>query len=141
MVLQARSSPVVVHRTDASDLEEICLRLQADGQGGCDPLLAEGIVDGALVAQLCRSASGPVFCNVIGGGQVPTASQADLAVLGVQELIDSPTCLFAAQGAIEQALHQLSQEHASPGDALAAPRDLAHCRDGLETNLRRTAGA
>jgi 2-methylisocitrate lyase-like PEP mutase family enzyme len=140
-VLLERSSLVVVARTDASDPEDILMRVKAYEQSGCDAVLADGIKDGALIAQLRKSVNCPVFCNVIGGGKVPAASRADLAALGVQGLIYSTPCLFAAQGAIEQALHQLSIDNTPLIDALAAPRDLSDCRDVLEINLKRAGGA
>lgn len=140
-VLQERSSLVVVARTDATDPEEILLRVKAFEQAGCDAVLADGIKDLALIGQLRGAVRCPVFCNVIGGGKVPSASRADLAALGVQGLIYSTPCLFAAQGAIEQALQQLTHDDAHLGDALAASRDLSHCHAVLEANLRRAGGA
>jgi 2-methylisocitrate lyase-like PEP mutase family enzyme len=139
--LQERTSLVVVARTDASDPEEIMLRVQAYEQTGCDAVLADGIKDIELIKQLRNAVMCPVFCNVIGGGKVPRASRTDLAARGVQGLIYSTPCLFAAHGAIEQALHQLSIDDALLSDALAAPRNLAHCHALLEGNLRRAGEA
>jgi 2-methylisocitrate lyase-like PEP mutase family enzyme len=140
-VLQERSSLVVVACTDASEPEEILLRVQAYEQVGCDAVLADGIKDVELIAQLRKAVNCPVFCNVIGGGKVPAVSRADLAARGVQGLIYSTPCLFAAQGAIEQALHQLTHDDAPLGDALAGPRDLSHCHAVLGANLQRAGGA
>jgi 2-methylisocitrate lyase-like PEP mutase family enzyme len=134
--LQERSSLVIVARTDASEPEEILLRVQAFEKVGCDAVLADGIKDVELIGALRNAVSCPVFCNVIGGGKVPAANRVDLATLGVQGLIYSTPCLFAAQGAIEQALHQLVADEAPLIDALAAPRDLSHCHALLEANLR-----
>jgi 2-methylisocitrate lyase-like PEP mutase family enzyme len=140
-VLQERTSLVVVARTDASDPDDILLRVQAYEQAGCDAVLADGIKDLDLIAQLRKTVNCPVFCNVIGGGQVPAASRADLAAQGVQGLIYSTPCLFAAQGAIEQALQQLTRDDAPLGDALAGPRGLSHCQAVLQNNLVRAGGA
>jgi 2-methylisocitrate lyase-like PEP mutase family enzyme len=140
-VLQERSSLVVVARTDASEPEEILLRVKAYEQVGCDAVLVDGIKDIALIAQLRNTVNCPVFCNVIGGGRVPGASRNDLAAHGVQGLIYSTPCLFAAQGAIEKALHQLTHDDAPLGDALAGPRDLSHCHAVLDANLQRAGGA
>ena len=140
-VLEERSSLVVVARTDAVAHEEILERVQAFDQRGCDAVLADGIKDVDLISQLRKTVSCPVFCNVIGGGKVPAASRADLAILGVEGLIYSTPCLFAAQGAIEQALEQISHNSARLEDALAAARDLSDCHALLQTNLQRADGA
>ena len=139
-VLQHRSSMVVVARTDASDPAEILTRVRAFEQAGCDAVLADGIKDLALFAELRQSVSCPVFCNVIGGGKVPACSRADLARQGVQGLIYSTPCLFAAQEAIERALDGLIDESTDLKDALSNGRQLSHCNAILEANLRRAGG-
>lgn len=136
-VLEERSSLVVVARTDASEPEEILLRLQAYEQAGCDAVLADGIKDVALIAQLRNAVKCPVFCNVIGGGKVPEASRNDLAARGVQGLIYSTPCLFAAHAAIEQALQRLVDNDTAIEDSLAAGRDLSDCHKTLESSLDR----
>ncbi len=140
-VLRERTSLLVVARTDASDPDEILERIQAFEQAGCDAVLADGIKDLALFPRLRAAVSCPLFCNVIGGGKVPTCSRRDLADHGVQGLIYSTPCLFAAHGAIEQALEGLKHEEAELSDALAAPRELSHCNAVLEANLRRAGGS
>jgi 2-methylisocitrate lyase-like PEP mutase family enzyme len=139
-VLQHRSSMVVVARTDASDPAEILTRVRAFEQAGCDAVLADGIKDLALFAELRQAVSCPVFCNVIGGGKVPACSRADLARQGVQGLIYSTPCLFAAQEAIERALDGLLDESADLRGALSSGRQLSHCNAVLEANLKRAGG-
>ena len=140
-VLQHRSSMVVVARTDASDPAEILNRVRAFEQAGCDAVLADGIKDLALFAELRQAVRCPVFCNVIGGGKVPACSRADLARQGVQGLIYSTPCLFAAQEAIERALDGLLDESADLKEALSSGRQLSHCNAILEANLKRAGGA
>jgi len=140
-VLQHRSSMVVVARTDASDRAEILNRVRAFEQAGCDAVLADGIKDLALFAELRQAVRCPVFCNVIGGGKVPACSRADLARQGVQGLIYSTPCLFAAQEAIERALDGLLDESADLKEALSSGRQLSHCNAILEANLKRAGGA
>ena len=111
-VLHHRSSLIVLARTDASDPAEILTRVRAFEQAGCDAVLADGIKDLAFIAELRQAVSCPVFCNVIGGGKVPPCSRAELARQGVQGLIYSTPCLFAAQEAIERALDGLTDESA-----------------------------
>lgn len=140
-VLRERSSLLVVARTDATDPEQILERIQAFEQAGCDAVLADGIRDLALITALREAVSCPLFCNVIAGGEVPDCSRAELAAQGVQGLIYSTPCLFAAYGAIEQALGDLRHEDIPLADALASPRDLSHCNAVLQANLGRAAGA
>jgi len=140
-VLQHRSSLIVVARTDASDPAEILNRVRAFEQVGCDAVLADGIKDLALFAELRQGVRCPVFCNVIGGGKVPACSRADLARQGVQGLIYSTSCLFAAQEAIERALDGLIDESADLKEALSSGRQLSHCNAILEANLRREGAA
>lgn len=140
-VLRDRSSLVVVARTDASDPEEIQRRVQAYEQAGSDAVLADGIKDMDLIRQLRRAVNCPLFCNVVGGGKVPGGSNIDLDAVGVQGLIYSTPCLFAAHGAIEQALDRLTHNDVPLGEALDAPRDLFHCHALIEANLRRAGSA
>ena len=140
-VLLHRSSMLVVGRTDASDPSEILIRVQAFEQAGCDAVLADGIKDLDLIAELRQAVSCPVFCNVIGGGKVPACSRADLARQGLQGLIYSTTCLFAAQEAIERALDILTDQSANLIDALSSGRQLSHCNAILDANLKRAGGA
>jgi 2-methylisocitrate lyase-like PEP mutase family enzyme len=140
-VLRDRTTLVVVARTDATDPGEILERIKAFGRAGCDAVLADGIKDLSLISRLRKSVSCPLFCNVIGGGKVPSCSRSDLAHRGVQGLIYSTPCLFAAHDAIERALEDLKDGEADLADALASERDLSHCNAVLEANLRRAGGA
>lgn len=140
-LLQHRSSLIVVARTDASDPGEILNRVRAFVRVGCDAVLADGIKDLTLIAELRQGVRCPVFCNVIGGGKVPACSRADLARQGVQGLIYSTTCRFAAQEAIERALDGFTDESASFKDTLSSGRQLSHCNAILKVNLRRAGAA
>jgi 2-methylisocitrate lyase-like PEP mutase family enzyme len=140
-VLADRHSLVVVARTDASGPQEILTRVQAFEQAGCDAVLADGIKNLELIAQIRAAVTCPVFSNVISGGKVPPCSRADLAGIGVQGLIYSTPCLFAAQGAIEQALDDLSDAAADITGTLASTRQLSHCNAVLHANLKRAGQA
>jgi hypothetical protein len=59
----------------------------------------------------------------------------------VQGLIYSTPCLFAAQGAIEQVLDDLSDAEGDLSGALASARQLSHCNAVLHTNLQRAGEA
>lgn len=136
-VLRARHSLVVVARTDATDPDEIMERIQAFERAGCDAVLADGIRDLALIARLGQATNLPLFCNVIGGGKVPACSRRDLAGHGVRGLIYSTPCLFAAHGAIAQAVEQLRDDTKDLAESLQAERSLADCNALLQANLRR----
>jgi 2-methylisocitrate lyase-like PEP mutase family enzyme len=140
-VVQNCSSMVVVARTDASNPEEILSRVQAYEKAGCDAVLADGIEDMNLIEQLRASVNCPLFCNVIGGGKIPHGSRADLAARGVEGLIYSTPCLFAAQSAIEESLGRLARDDMPLAEALVSTSDLSHCHAVLEANLERASGA
>lgn len=140
-VLGARTSLLMVARTDASDPIEVLTRVQAFEQAGCDAVLADGLSDLTLIARIRDAVRCPLICNVIAGGKVPACSRDALADVGVQGLIYSTPCLFAAQGAIEQALDALADETADLAAALASDRQLHHCNAILHSNLERAGGA
>lgn len=140
-VSAARHALLVVARTDASEPEEILSRVQAFEQAGCDAVLADGLQDLELITRLRAAVRCPLFCNVIGGGKVPPCSRADLADHGVQGLIYSTPCLFAAQAAIEQALDDLGDAESDLSGALASDRQLSHCNAVLQANLKRAGEA
>lgn len=140
-VLADRHSLVVVARTDASDSQEIFTRVRAFDQAGCDAVLADGLKDLELIAQIRNSVGCSVLTNVISGGKVPPCSRADLAGLGIQGLIYSTPCLFAAQSAIEQALIDLSDAADDISSTLASSRQLSHCNALLQANLKRAGEA
>jgi 2-methylisocitrate lyase-like PEP mutase family enzyme len=143
-VLHHRFTMIVVARTDASDPGEILTRVRAFEQAGCDAVLADGIKDLALFAELRQAVSCPMFCNVIGGGKVPACSRADLArqgLQGLQGLIYNTTCRFAAQEAIERALDGFTDESANFKDTLSSGRQLSHCNAILKVNLMRAGAA
>jgi 2-methylisocitrate lyase-like PEP mutase family enzyme len=135
-VLRARSSLCVVARTDASDPQMILERVQAFEAIGCDAVLADGIKDLDLIRDLRSRVSCPIVCNVIGGGKVPACSRADLARAGVQALIYSTSCLFAAQAAIEQTLEALNDDSVVLAEALACTHQLFECNAILLSNLK-----
>lgn len=138
-VLKSRDSLVVVARTDASEPREILTRVKAFEQAGCDAVLADGLEDLELIHQVREAVSCLVFSNVIGGGKVPACSRRELAGHGVQGLIYSTPCLFAAQGAIEKVLEDLGDDFSELGSSLQKGRKLSHCNAVLEANLKRAA--
>lgn len=112
------------------------LRLALE-QAGCDAVLADGIKDLELIHQISYAVACPAFPNVIAAGTVPPCSRADLAGRGVQGLNYSTPCLFAVQGAIEQALDDLGHAASERTGALTSAFQSSHCNDILQANLNR----
>ena len=131
---------IVVALIDASDPGEIMTRVRAFEQAGCAAVLADGIKDLTLIAESRPAVSCPVFCNVIGGGKMRHCSRAELARQGLQGLIDSTPCLFAAQAAIEGALDGLADEGANFQGTLSGGWQFSQRNAKVEANLRWAGG-
>jgi 2-methylisocitrate lyase-like PEP mutase family enzyme len=108
LVLKTRRDLVVVARTDAVDKDEILRRAAALAETEADVLLVDGVRDTESIRQI-REVIGdkPLLFNQIAGGKSPRLSLPELQDLGVNVAIYSTPCLFAAQGAIEEALTTL----------------------------------
>jgi 2-methylisocitrate lyase-like PEP mutase family enzyme len=136
-VLEVRSKLFVVARTDATDLEDIRRRVLAFAEAGADAILVDGLRDLEVLRELRAEAGRPFVFNQIAGGKSPPCDLGQLQDLGVSVVIYSTPCLFAAQGAMEQALEQLQRSDGflpPPG-----PRGIGvkHCTAILNDNLGR----
>jgi 2-methylisocitrate lyase-like PEP mutase family enzyme len=139
-VLETRKEMVVVARTDASDLREIKERVRAFEAAGADALLVDGVKDLALVRELRDEVSRPLAFNQIAGGKAPRLSLHDLGRAGVSLAIYSTPCLFAAQGAVDDAIRRLKEAEGllpdvGPGRSVV----LRDCVAVLDQNLARRA--
>lgn len=134
-VLAAREHLFVVARTDATDPEEILRRVRAFEAEGCDAVLADGLDDLDLLAAISRSVRCPVVANVIGGGRTPSCDRETLGRLGLDLLLYSTPCLFAAQRAIEQQLDRLSEERIPFAESLSPGVSLSVCQELLNDSL------
>ncbi|MCP9888744.1 isocitrate lyase/PEP mutase family protein [Cyanobium sp. ATX 6A2] len=134
-VLDARDSLVVVARTDATDPEEILRRVRAFEAEGCDAVLADGLDDLDLLAAIRSSVRCSVVANVIGGGRTPPCDRETLGRLGLNLLLYSTPCLFAAQRAIEQQLMSLTEEQLPFSDSLRHGVSLSECQEVLKDSL------
>lgn len=108
MVLDSRTDLVVVARTDATDEAEILRRAEAFAATDADVVL----VDGVRSVEWIRKVKGvigdkPLLFNQIAGGRSPRLSLSELTEFGVDLVIYSTPCLFAAHGAIDMALKEL----------------------------------
>ena len=136
-ILATRRELVVVARTDASDPADITARVEAFVEEGADAVLVDGMRDLDLVRELAARVGRPFAFNQIAGGKSPPRSLAELGQAGMSIVIYSTPCLFAAQGAIDDALEQLRAE----GGLLPAPKPgvvgLSDCCAVLDDNLSR----
>jgi 2-methylisocitrate lyase-like PEP mutase family enzyme len=106
-VLQTRRDLFVVARTDSSDPEDIRRRLKAFAEAGADAVLVDGLRDLEFLRQLTAEVDRPFLFNQIAGGKSPPCTLRQLSDVGVSFVIYSTPCLFAAQHAIEKAIHDL----------------------------------
>jgi 2-methylisocitrate lyase-like PEP mutase family enzyme len=134
-VLGAREHLFVVARTDATDSREILRRVQAFEAEGCDGVLADGLDDLDLLAAIRSSVRCPVVANVIGGGRTPPCDRATLGRLGLDLLLYSTPCLFAAQRAIEEQLESLTVEQLPFSQSLRHGVPLSACQEVLKDSL------
>lgn len=139
-VLATRKDLVVVARTDASDPGEIRERVRAFEAAGADALLVDGVRDLALVRELRAEVSRPIAFNQIAGGKAARVSLPELQEAGVSLAIYSTPCLFAAQGAVDEAIRRLKDaEGLLPDGRTARSVVLRDCVTVLEENLARRA--
>lgn len=105
-----RRGMVVVARTDASDLDDILTRACAFEAAGADLVLVDAVRDWETIGHLRKALSCPLVFNQIAGGKSPRADLSGLHRAGINAVIYSTPCLFAAQSAMEDALTALKQE-------------------------------
>ena len=134
-VLDARKHLFVVARTDATDPEDILRRVSAFEAEGCNAVLADGLDDLDLLRAIRARVRCPVVANVIGGGRTPACNRDHLGQLGLDVLLYSTPCLFAAQRAIETQLQSPTDGQQSFSDSLSQGVSLQDCREVLENSL------
>lgn len=136
-VLEFRGDLFVVARTDAQDTDEASRRVRAFAEAGCDAVLVEAVRDLNAYRTLSQGVTVPLVCNQIAGGRTPSWSLTDMSTAGVQLVIYSTPCLFAAQGAVETALTRL---RANDGRLVPDLPDvkLGECTPILQENLARS---
>lgn len=136
-VLATRHDLVVVARTDASDLDEVTARVEAFADAGADAVLVDGLRDLDTVRGLASRIDRPFAFNQIAGGKSPPCSAKDLDAAGVQLIVYSTPCLFAAQAAIEEAMLGLAKRDGRLEDAGDHGVGVQECTDVLRENLAR----
>ena len=134
-VLKTRRDLYVVARTDATDPADIARRVEAYAKAGADAILVDGLRDTAMIRKLKPQAGKPLVVNQIQGGKSPPASLAELKKLGASLVIYSTPCLFAAQGAVENAMRSLQSNNGVLSAVSSGTVDLKQCNAILNQNL------
>ena len=133
-VLATRRDMVVVARTDTSDPDDMVRRILAFSEAGADAVLIDGLPNLDMVRELSARVKQPFCFNQIAGGKSPAYTQKELRESGVQLVIYSTPCLFAAQTAIEGAMANLL---AHDGTLAGSPVGVKDCTSVLNDNLAR----
>ena len=134
-VLKTRRDLYVVARTDASDPADIACRAEAYAKAGADGILVDGLRDAEMIRKLKAQVRKPLVVSQIEGGSSPPASLAELKELGASLVIYSTPCLFAAQGAIENAMRSLQSNDGVLSAVPSGTVDLKQCNVILNQNL------
>jgi 2-methylisocitrate lyase-like PEP mutase family enzyme len=134
-VVKTRRDLYVVARTDASDPADIACRVEAYAKAGADAILVDGLRDTEMIRKLKTQVRKPLVVSQIEGGQSPPASLAELKELGASLVIYSTPCLFAAQGAIENAMRSLQSNDGVLSAVPSGTVDLKQCNVILNQNL------
>ena len=133
-ILKTRKDLCVIARTDADEEAEIIRRGEAIVSLGVDAFLADGLADLNILQRLKAELKIPLVFNQLVGGKSPACTLADLQAMGVSIVNYSTPCLFAAQGAIEQAMLTLKQQDGLPNQKSVSLKD---CNTVLHNNLSR----
>lgn len=135
--LAARRDLFVVARTDAAGADEIGRRLEAFAAAGADAVLADGLADPRALSDFARRTGVAVAFNQIAGGKSPPRTTRELAEAGISIGIYSTPCLFAAQGAIDEAVGALLGPEGRLRTGDEGGVELAACVEVLNRNLER----
>jgi len=134
-VLKTRRDLYVVARTDATDPADIARRVEAYAKAGADAILVDGLRDTVMIRKLKAQVRKPFVVSQIQGGKSPPASLAELKKLGASLVIYSTPCLFAAQGAVENAMRSLQSNNGVLSAVSSGTVDLKQCNAILNQNL------
>lgn len=139
-VLATRKNLFVVARTDASGKDEIERRVKAFSEAGADAILVDGMGDIGIIRKLRENTKKPFAFNQINGGKSPPFSLEYMADNGVSLAIYSTPGLFAARGAIDDAMISLKESGGVLKDVRSKSIGVKECTSLLEENLARRDG-
>ncbi|SVB27378.1 uncharacterized protein METZ01_LOCUS180232 [marine metagenome] len=136
-VLNVRKDLYVIARTDAEDIQEGISRVQDYALAGADAVMVEGLDSKESIKLVRESIPSDVSMgvNLIFGGKMGPISLDELSSLGVNLVIYSTPCLFAAHGAVDNAIRELKENNGVlKGDELGV--SLAESNKILVSNLK-----
>ena len=136
-VLNVRKDLYVIARTDAEDIQEGISRVQDYALTGADAVMVEGLDSKESIKLVRESIPSDVSMgvNLIFGGKMGPISLDELGSLGVNLVIYSTPCLFAAHGAVDNAIRELKENNGVlKGDEFGV--SLAESNKILVSNLK-----
>ena len=136
-VLNVRKDLYVIARTDAEDIQEGISRVQDYALTGADAVMVEGLDSKESIKLVRESIPSDVSMgvNLIFGGKMGPISLDELSSLGVNLVIYSTPCLFAAHGAVDNAIRELKENNGVlKGDQFGV--SLAESNKILVSNLK-----
>ena len=136
-VLNVRKDLYVIARTDAEDIQEGISRVQDYALAGADAVMVEGLDSKESIKLVRESIPSDVSMgvNLIFGGKMGPISLDELSSLGVNLVIYSTPCLFAAHGAVDNAIRELKENNGVlKGDEFGV--SLAESNKILVSNLK-----
>ena len=136
-VLNVRKDLYVIARTDAEDIQEGISRVQDYALTGADAVMVEGLDSKESIKLVRESIPSDVSMgvNLIFGGKMGPISLDELGSLGVNLVIYSTPCLFAAHGAVDNAIRELKENNGVlKGDQFGV--SLAESNKILVSNLK-----
>ena len=136
-VLNVRKDLYVIARTDAEDIQEGISRVQDYALAGADAVMVEGLNSKESIKLVRESIPSDVSMgvNLIFGGKMGPISLDELSSLGVNLVIYSTPCLFAAHGAVDNAIRELKENNGVlKGDEFGV--SLAESNKILVSNLK-----
>ncbi len=131
-VIANRTDLFVIARTDATDREDILNRALAYCQAGADAVLADGLTDMSVIAELSKKIPCRLMFNQLEGGKSPPVTLSALADAGISLVNYSTPCLFAVQDAMEKTMTALKNSDGCLSTLPVPSVDLRQCRELLE---------
>jgi 2-methylisocitrate lyase-like PEP mutase family enzyme len=112
-VLKVKNDLYVIARTDASELKEGISRIQDYAAAGADAVMVEGLDSFDSIKMVRDSIPGDVsmVVNLIAGGKMGVVHLDELKEAGVNIVIYSTPCLFAAHAAVDNAIKKLKESN------------------------------
>jgi len=136
-VLDVRKDLFVIARTDAVDINEGISRVQGYARAGADAIMVEGLDSKDSIKLVRENIPSDVnmVVNLIAGGKMGPISLDELSSLGVNLVIYSTPCLFAAHGAVDNAIRTLKENNGVlEGDEFGV--SLSESNEILISNLK-----